>query len=90
MLLLIMTDEAMLPRENIQYLQKSDIRIARQNWQISTQSGLHRRRDRMGLCCNLHLRYKREAENDLVVRHSQYSESNLECMGIDELLVGTC
>ena len=44
----------------------------------------------LGLCCKLHLRYKREAGNDLVVRHFEYSESNLDCMGIDELLVCTC
>ena len=44
----------------------------------------------MGLCRKLHLRYKREAENDLVVRHSECSESNLDCMGMDEVLVGTC
>ena len=33
--------------------------------------------------CKLHLRYKREAENDLVVRHSEYSETSMDCMGTD-------
>ena len=42
------------------------------------------------LYCKLYLRYKREAENDLVVRHSEYSESSLDCMGMDEFLVSTC
>ena len=31
-----------------------------------------------------------EVENDLFVRHSEYSESNLDCIGMDELFVGTC
>ena len=30
------------------------------------------------------------AENDLVVRHFEYFESNLDCMGVDKLLVCTC
>ena len=45
-----MVYETMLPTEDylsehFQYLQKSDIRITRQNWQISTESVLHRQRD---------------------------------------------
>ena len=31
----------------------------------------------------------RKAENDLVVRHSEYSESSLGSMGMDQLLVST-
>ena len=30
-------------------------------------------------------RYEQEAENDLVVSHSEHSESNLDCMGMGEL-----
>ena len=98
-----MIDETMLPREGLfdrtfsVYLEKSDIRITRQNWQISGNSikpasskRLTERKEAVGLCCKLRLRYKREAENDLVVKHSEYSESNLDGMGMDDLLVGTC
>ena len=31
-----------------------------------------------------------EAKNNIIVRHSEYSEGNLNCMGMVELLVGTC
>ena len=84
--------------EQFQCLQKSDIQITRQigKYQLN-QACIVEETDRKkgsctctGLCFRLPSLYKGEAENDLVVRHSEYTESNLDCMGMDELLVGTC
>ena len=100
-----MIDETMLPREGLfdrTFSALSEIRHPNNSTKsadinsvrCASSKRLTERREVvpsfMGLCCKPHLRYKREAENDLVFRHSEYSESNLDCMEIDELLVCTC
>ena len=93
-----MINETMLPREGLFDMALSVLAEIRHSTKFADVSSIRpasskRLTEERKLYLHgtvLHSRYKREAENDLVVRHSQYSESNLDCMEMDQLLVCTC